>query len=79
MRWRRETGWRGSMRWWSTTRCPAQVARRFREAGFSRPIIICSAYLTPEVEREATTFGAETVTKCDLEALVETVRREVQG
>jgi CheY-like chemotaxis protein len=56
-----------------------EVARRLREAGFNRPIIICSAYLTPEVEQEASTLKAETVTKCDLEALVETVRREVQG
>jgi CheY-like chemotaxis protein len=54
-----------------------EVARRFREAGFRRPIVICSAYLTPEVEREAKTAGALTVTKCNLEELVETVRREV--
>ena len=56
-----------------------EVARKFREEGFDRPIIICSAYLTPQVEAEARTLGAETVTKCDLGALVETVRREVQG
>jgi CheY-like chemotaxis protein len=56
-----------------------EVARKFREAGFERPIIICSAYLTPQVEQEARVLGAETVTKADLEALVETVRREVQG
>jgi CheY-like chemotaxis protein len=55
-----------------------EVARRFREAGFTRPIIICSAYLTPGVEREARGLGAETVTKCNLEELVQTVRREVQ-
>jgi CheY-like chemotaxis protein len=56
-----------------------EVARRFREAGFKRPIIICSAYLTPEVEREAAFLGAETVTKYDLGALVEAVRREVHA
>jgi CheY-like chemotaxis protein len=56
-----------------------EVARKLRETGFHRPIIICSAYLTPEVEREARALGAETVTKCDLAELVETVRREVQG
>jgi CheY-like chemotaxis protein len=56
-----------------------EVARKFRQAGFKRPIIICSAYLTPQVEREARTLGAETVSKSDLEELVETVRREVQG
>jgi CheY-like chemotaxis protein len=56
-----------------------EVARKFRETGFERPIIICSAYLTPEVEREAEAVGAETVTKSDLGQLVETVRREVKG
>ena len=56
-----------------------EVARKFREAGFARPIIICSAYLTAQVEQEAKTLGAETVTKCDLGELVETVRREVQS
>ena len=54
-----------------------EVARRFRQAGFNRPIIICSAYLNPRVEREARTLGAETVSKSDLEELVETIRREV--
>ena len=56
-----------------------EAARKFREAGFERPIIICSAYLTPQVEREAEALGADTVTKSDLGQLVETVRREVQG
>jgi two-component system, response regulator, stage 0 sporulation protein F len=55
-----------------------EVARKFRESGYKRPIIICSAYLTPGVEREARGLGAETVTKCNLEELVQTVRREVQ-
>ena len=56
-----------------------EVARRFREAGFDRPIVICSAYLTPEVEREASALRAAAVTKSDLEALIEAVRRQVQG
>jgi CheY-like chemotaxis protein len=56
-----------------------EVARKFREAGYERPIIICSAYLTSQVEREASGLGAQTVTKSDLEALVHTVRREVQA
>lgn len=55
-----------------------EVARKFREAGFSRPIIICSAYLNPQVDREAKALGAETVGKSDLEGLVETIRREVR-
>jgi CheY-like chemotaxis protein len=55
-----------------------EVAREFRAAGFRRPIIICSAYLNSQVEREATTLGAATVSKSDLKELVETVRREVK-
>jgi CheY-like chemotaxis protein len=54
-----------------------EVARKFRETGYTRPIIICSAYLTPEVEREAKTLGAQTAAKSNLQELVETVRREV--
>jgi CheY-like chemotaxis protein len=54
-----------------------QVARQFRDAGFVRPIIICSAYLTPTVEREARALGAETVSKSRLEEVVRTVRRGV--
>jgi CheY-like chemotaxis protein len=56
-----------------------EVARRFRESGFERPIIIYSAYLTPDVERAATALPAETASKSDLEALVEAVRRKVCG
>ena len=56
-----------------------EVAGKLREAGYTRPIIICSAYLTPEVEREARMLGAETVSNSDLGALVGAVRREVQG
>ena len=56
-----------------------EVARRLRETGFERPIIICSAYLTPEVEQEARSLGAEPVTKCDLQQVVETVRRQVRA
>ncbi len=55
-----------------------EVARRVRERGFERPIIVCSAYLDPEVEREARSLGAQTVSKSDLKELVETVRREVK-
>jgi CheY-like chemotaxis protein len=54
-----------------------QVARKFREGGFKRPIIICSAYLTPQVEAEARALGAETVSKSKFEELVQTVRRRV--
>ena len=67
---------------WSTTRCRASTGwssrARFGNAGFTRPIIVCSAYLDAEVEREARSLGAETVSKSDLQELVETVRREVK-
>jgi signal transduction histidine kinase len=52
-----------------------EVARKFREAGFKRPIIICSAYLNPQVEKEARTLGAETASKSDLQGLVHKIRR----
>lgn len=55
-----------------------ELAREVRERGFTRPIIVCSAYLDPEVEREARSLGAQTVSKSDLKELVETVRREVK-
>lgn len=55
-----------------------EVARKVRERGFERPIIVCSAYLDQEVEREARSLGAQTVSKSDLEELVATVRREVK-
>lgn len=54
-----------------------QVAQKLREGGFERPIIICSAYLTPQVEREARAVGAEAVSKSELRELVLTVRRGV--
>ena len=47
-----------------------EVARKVRERGFERPIIVCSAYLDQEVEREARSLGAQTVSKSDLEELV---------
>jgi two-component system, sensor histidine kinase and response regulator len=52
-----------------------QVARKFREAGFRGTIIICSAYLNPQMEREAGTLAAETASKSDLQGLVEKLRR----
>ena len=55
-----------------------EVARTVRERGFERPIIVCSAYLDREVERDARSLGAQTVSKSDLKELVATVRREVR-
>ena len=54
-----------------------ELARQLREKGFERPIILCSAYLNPEVEREARELGASTVSKSDQQQLLETIRREV--
>ena len=48
-----------------------EVARRLRRSGFERPIIICSAYLDAELEREALALGAHTANKDDLESLRE--------
>jgi CheY-like chemotaxis protein len=48
-----------------------EVARRLRQSGFERPIIICSAYLDDEIQREALALGAHTANKDDLESLRE--------
>ena len=54
-----------------------EVVRQLRGMGFERPIILCSAYLNPEIEREARILGANTVSKSDQQQLLETIRREV--
>jgi two-component system response regulator (stage 0 sporulation protein F) len=56
-----------------------QLARSLRETGFTRPIILCSAYLNPEVCREAEALGTRTVDKSDSTELVRAVRGEVAG
>ena len=48
-----------------------EVVRRLRQLGFERPIIICSAYLDDEIEREALALGAHAANKDDLESLRE--------
>jgi PAS domain S-box-containing protein len=55
-----------------------EVTRRIRRSGFARPIIICSAYLNPDIEREASALGAHTVSKDDLRDLRETIRRRIK-
>ncbi|HEX8855305.1 MAG TPA: PAS domain S-box protein [Thermoleophilaceae bacterium] len=52
-----------------------EVARRIRGTGFERPIIICSAYLSPGIEEEAGAVGARTVSKDDLSRLREAIRQ----
>jgi PAS domain S-box-containing protein len=54
-----------------------EVARRIRRSGFQRPIIICSAYLNPQIEHDADALGAHTVSKDDLRELRETIRRRI--
>ncbi len=54
-----------------------EVVRQLRDRGFERPIILCSAHLNPEVEREAAALGASTVSKSDQQQLLDTIRREV--
>lgn len=56
-----------------------ELARRLRATGFSRPIILCSAYLNPEVQREAKALDTKTVDKSDLNELVATVRQTLEG
>jgi PAS domain S-box-containing protein len=51
-----------------------EVTRQIRRSGFERPIIICSAYLNIELEREAVALGAHTASKDDLGALREMIR-----
>ena len=54
-----------------------EVTRLIRGAGFERPIIICSAYLDSEIERQASGVDAETVSKGDIDQLKESIRRQV--
>jgi PAS domain S-box-containing protein len=56
-----------------------EVARRARASGFERPIVICSAYLDPNVEREARAVGAQSVSKDNLVELRAAVRRQLGG
>lgn len=50
-----------------------ELARNLREEGLASPIIICSAYLNPEIEKEAHALGVPTVNKADLDLLVEMI------
>jgi CheY-like chemotaxis protein len=52
-----------------------ELARNLREEGLGPPIIVCSAYLNPEIEEEAESLGVLTVNKTDLRLLVDMVRQ----
>jgi PAS domain S-box-containing protein len=54
-----------------------EVTRRIRKSGFERPIVICSAYLDPQIERDAGALGAHAVSKDNLGDLRETIRRRI--
>jgi PAS domain S-box-containing protein len=51
-----------------------EVTRRLRGSGYERPIIICSAYLSAEIECEALALRARTAHKDNLGALREMLR-----
>lgn len=56
------------------------VARRLREEGFTKPMVLYSAYLTPELEDEAALLGLRTMGKTevdDLMAMLDDLRNEV--
>jgi CheY-like chemotaxis protein len=52
-----------------------EVARVLRAAGDERPIVLCSAFLTPSIEEQAREVGAEVAVKENFASLVERVRR----
>jgi CheY-like chemotaxis protein len=51
-----------------------ELARNLREESIKPPMIMCSAYLNPEIEDEAKELGVPTVSKADLKLLVEMIR-----
>jgi CheY-like chemotaxis protein len=54
-----------------------ELARNLRETMPEQPIILCSAYLDPEVEQEAMRLSVPTVDKANLHLLVEMVKDQV--
>jgi CheY-like chemotaxis protein len=51
-----------------------EVARMLREDGYRAPIILYSAYLTPELEAEADSLGLWAIGKEHVEELMDTLR-----
>jgi CheY-like chemotaxis protein len=56
-----------------------ELARNLREEGIFPPMILCSAYLNPEVEEEAKTLGVPTVDKIDLSRLIGMIREQAKS
>jgi CheY-like chemotaxis protein len=54
-----------------------ELARNLREESSPPPMIMCSAYLNPEIEDEARELGVPTVSKADLKRLVEMIRAQI--
>lgn len=50
-----------------------QVAARARKDGFANPIVLCSAYLSPQVNKARTRLDLLTISKIDMEAVVRLV------
>ena len=50
------------------------VAKILRTEGFRRPIILYSAYLTPEIEKQAGDLSVWAVAKEDVEELMDTLK-----
>jgi CheY-like chemotaxis protein len=51
-----------------------ELARNLHHEGLGPSIIICSAYLNPQIREEAATLGVPTIDKTDLRLLVEMIR-----
>jgi CheY-like chemotaxis protein len=51
-----------------------ELARALREAGDERPIVICSAFVSPDLQAAAAETRAEVAVKQDFPVLIERVR-----
>lgn len=51
-----------------------EVVERVRVDGYDGPIVLFSAYLTPEIEADASRLGVLSVSKVDFAGLVESIR-----
>jgi CheY-like chemotaxis protein len=54
-----------------------ELASALRDSMPSQPMVLCSAYLDPEVEEEAMGLSVPTVDKANLHLLVETIKNQL--
>jgi CheY-like chemotaxis protein len=54
-----------------------ETAERLRDSGFTRPIILCSGHLGPELAQEIERLGLIPINKVDMEAVVRVVRAAI--